>query len=372
MIHLIHINNFRNHANLRITVPDDRRMVVLYGENGIGKTNVLEAISLFFTSNGLRKAKYDDLICRDMEQNHWNIRIEVNAGTFFSGYIRDNNLGKRIYKINEKSIRNLEEFQKEHYILWMTYETDRLFMQAPSYRRDFIDMFCNVVNQAHAQNIKDYEKLTKERLKILKKYCERGIIADISKWLDILEAKIADFGLQIASERSRMASTLEQYQIRSGEFPLFKSQMIGGVETEILKSDNSIEAYKIELCNRRQKDGFAGATTLGANRSDWLVTHEEKHIEASQCSAGEQKMLILAIFFAFILHNIKNDKRSLIILLDDVVTHLDTNHRNLLSRYIKTLISQSSNISVWLTGTDKEPFNELSMDALFIDMATKN
>ena len=246
MIRQIYINNFRNHANLRITIPDSRRTVVLHGKNGAGKTNVLEAISLFFTSNGLRKAKYEDLICKYTTQNYWNIRIETDTSTFFSGYIRDSNLGRRVYKINEKSIRNLEEFQKENYILWMTYETDRLFMQAPSYRRDFIDMFCSVISQVHIQNIKDYEKLTKERLKILKRYCERGITTDISKWLDILEAKIVVLGRQIANERSRMASTLEQCQIRSGEFPLFKSQMIGKIETEILKSDNCIEAYKLE------------------------------------------------------------------------------------------------------------------------------
>ncbi len=367
MFDKLQISNFRNHKNLKIRIPYGKRIIVLYGENGIGKTNVLESISLLCSSNGLRKAKYDDMINSTSEQKYWNITVETDNGEFSSGYLKNETAGRRIYKINGKNVRNLEEFRKENRILWMTYETDRLFMQTPSDRRDFIDMFCNISYMQHAQVVRDYEKLTKERLKILRQFCEGSINANISKWLDIVEEKIAIFGIQISKERTLVAAELEKFQIRNGEFPLFRSKMLGSLE-EILEKDNCYELYKRELQNRRQKDGFSGFTTFGANRSDWIVFHDLNQINAKYCSAGEQKMLILAVFFSFIAQNIKTDNRNLIILLDDVVTHLDPNHRNLLFKYTNSFVQNSSNVSVWLSGTDKGQFHEFRDNAFFLDI----
>ena len=372
MINRLQVNNFRNYSGLRLEVPCDKRVVVLYGKNGEGKTNVLEAISLLFESNGLRNAKYEDMINRNSVMNHWNITAETTTGTFSSGYVQTGNSGKRVYKVNEKNVRNLGEFRKDNYVLWMTYETDRLFMQSPSDRRDFIDMFCNVRSPEHAQNVKDYEKLTRERLKILKKYCENGISQDISKWLDVIEKKIVDLGIKIANERKLIASELEKYQIRNGEFPCFKTKMAGRLEDEILQSENAEELYQNELINRRQKDGFSGSTTLGPNRSDWIIVHEEKQMPAGHCSAGEQKMLLTGIFFAFIIHNMESDRRQLIILLDDVIAHLDPLHQNLLFKYVKSFTKESQNVSVWLSGTDRNLFKELEDSAVFFKVANGN
>ena len=372
MLNKLQINNFRNYITLKLSLQPDKRIVVLYGKNGIGKTNILESISLLYTSHGLRKARYDDMINNKGQQHYWNITAETDNGEFSSGYIKNDNAGKRIYKINGKNVRNLNEFRKDNRVLWMTYETDRLFMQSPSERRDFIDMFCDISYPQHSDALKDYEKLTRERLKILKQFCENGANEAISKWLDIVEEKIADLGIKIAKTRSNIATELEKFQIRNGEFPLFHSRMFGRVEEEILAESNCNELYKLKLKTQRQKDAFSGSTTFGANRSDWVVFHEEKQINAEQCSAGEQKMLILAVFFDFILQHIKTDNRNLIILLDDVITHLDTEHRNLLFRYINSFVQSSNDVSVWLSGTDKELFHELEEHALFFDVSNIN
>ncbi len=365
MINKLQINNFRNYKNLRFAIPEDSRIVVLYGANGEGKTNILEGISLLFASNGLRKAKYEDMINKSSGQKYWSIIAETESGEFTSGYSLGDKSGKRIYKVNEKSVRNLDEFRKDNYILWMTYETDRLFMQSPSDRRDFIDMFCNVRSKIHAQNLRDYEKLTRERLKILKRFCETGINQDTAKWLDVIENKIVDLGIKIATERNLLASELEEHQIRNGEFPIFKTKMSGRLEDEVLSQEDSHDRYRTELVNRRQKDGIVSSTTLGPNRSDWIVFHEGKQINAEHCSAGEQKLLLLGIFFSFIVQNIKSDSRNLIILLDDVVAHLDSNHRDLFFKYVKSFVINSQNISAWLSGTNKDLFDELSNSALF-------
>ena len=369
MLRTLQINNFRNYITLRLTLRSDKRIVVLYSQNGTGKTNILESISLLYSSNGLRKARYDDMINNKGQPHYFNITMETDNGEFSSGYVKNDNSGRRIYKINGKNVRNLEEFRKDNRVLWMTYETDRLFMQAPSERRDFIDMFCDISYPQHNSTLKDYKKLTRERLKILKQFCENGANETISKWLDIVEEKIAILGTQIATTRSQVVAELEKSQIRNGDFPSFRTTMSGKIEEEILGKSNCNELYKLKLKTQRQKDAFSGSTTFGANRSDWLVFHEAKQINAEQCSAGEQKMLILAIFFDFILQHIKSDNRNLIILLDDVITHLDTTHRNLLFRYINSFVQSSPNVSIWLSGTDKELFRELEGYALFFDIS---
>ncbi len=365
MIRKIQLNNFRNHKKLCIDNTNTNQVIVLYGENGIGKTNILEAISVFSVSNGLRHAKAEDMVNRRTEQKNWYIQIETNEGEYTSGYSCELHK-KRIYKVNDKNTKNLNDFRHGHYILWMTYETDRIFMQTPAHRRDFIDMFCNAVYSDHMANIRNYEKCTKERLQILKRYDDVIRSSDIERWIGIIETKIVNYGIKVAETRSRMASILEQCQIKNDDFPRFKSKMVGKLETQILTQTNSEEMYKCELFNRRQKDKFSGSTTLGANRSDWQVLQIEKDIEADKCSAGEQKMLLLCVFFSFILHNLKNDTRDLIILLDDVITHLDDNHRNLLFRYIREFVTRHNNVSVWLSGTNKELFDELKDIAMFV------
>ena len=365
MIRRIQLNNFRNHEKLCINNTNLNRVIVLYGENGIGKTNILEAISVFSVANGLRHAKAENMVNQHTEQKNWYVQVETNEGLFASGYVCEPNK-RRTYKVNDKNTKNLNDFRRGHYILWMTYETDRIFVQPPAYRRDFIDMFCNAIYSEHMSDIRNYEKCTKERLQILKRYDDANRSPDIERWIEIIETKIVNYGIKIAENRSRMASILEQCQIKNGEFPSFKSQMVGQLEEKILTQKNSEEMYKCELFNRRQKDKFSGSTTLGANRSDWQVLQIEKDIEADKCSAGEQKMLLLCVFFSFILYNLKNDTRNLIILLDDVITHLDDNHRNLLFRYIREFVTRNNNVSVWLSGTNKELFDELEDIAMFV------
>lgn len=370
MIRQIQINNFRNYKEVRLNIQNNSKIVVLYGQNGSGKTNILEAISLFFESTGLRRAKYDEMINNFSENNYWNVSLETEDALFSSSYIKTESSTKKIYKINDKNVKNLNEFKKENYVLWMTYETDRLFMLSPGDRRNFIDMFCNVVSNMHSKNLKDYEKLTRERLKILKKYYEIGFSPDILKWLDIIEQKIATLGVSIALERINLTKVIENHQLTKDNFPKYTNQMQGSLEDLIRKEGSEIiENYKIELKQRRQKDIFSGSTTFGPNRSDWVVFHEEKQIKASYCSAGEQKLLLTDIFLSFIIYSMSLDNRKLILLLDDIIAHLDFSHKNLVFKYIRNFVNNlEKDIIVFLTGVDKALFQELEDCAQFYEI----
>jgi DNA replication and repair protein RecF len=366
MISSLRINNFRNYENVNLVVPNVRlnAIVVLYGNNGEGKTNLLESISLFSEFGGLRRAKYDEMINKKYE--HWAITLDTPICSFSTMYSKST--GKKICKIDDNPRRNLSEFSKNYYVLWLTCEMDRLFLQAPSSRRDFIDMFCSVNSASHMKNIRNYEKLTRNRLKILKNYTNGdNKKEDTKRWLNVLENQIAELGITIADERIKIVEALEMNQIGDG-FPEFRNEMTGAVEDSILRPDNSakIECYEKELRDRRERDGFSGMTTFGPNRSDWKVIYTEKRMCASMCSAGEQKMLLNGVFLSFVSSRLKDDSRRLVLLLDDIVAYLDSAHRSLLFSNIRDFVGQHvGKLSVWLSGTSKDLFSDLGDKVTF-------
>ena len=367
MITNINLIRFRNYLNIELSV--NKNVVVLYGNNGEGKTNVLEAISMLANARGLRKATSEELINKNSAELLWNIDITVENEVISVGFVKNDKKCKKVYKINGKVIKNLDEFRRNTHILWMTYETDRLFMQSPANRRDFIDMFCNSVNSEHSTYLRTYEKLIHDRMIILKNdYNE--LSEDTNKWLDILEEQICDMGLQIAKNRIKITQILENCQLATADFPIFTNEMTGLLESEILNTSSESEIsimYKKALKERRMKDSIVGATTLGPNRSDWSVHHVSNNINANQCSAGEQKMLLIGIFLSFIISKVKND--NWIILLDDVIAHLDAKYSNILLSYITEMVeSNHGKICIWLSGTSSELFSKLDNYAQFFEI----
>jgi DNA replication and repair protein RecF len=345
-----------------------KKVLVLYGDNGAGKTNILEAISLMSESNGLRRAKYDDMITTGTGEQSWNVAITVDGSEFSTCYAKSEGVGRRVHYVNGKAIRSLAEFAKENYVLWLTYETDRLFVQSPTGRRAFVDMMCAANNRAHTAHLRSYEKLARERLDILRKYRDCESNKNIATWLSAIENKLADFGLKVASERVRLASKLEETQLKNGEFPEFKNEMTGPLGSCIadLAAESLLGNYRDELKNRRQRDAITCMTSFGPNRSDWQVTHVQKRTAAALCSAGEQKMLLSGVFLAYVVNGLATDTRNLILLLDDVIAHLDVAHRRLLFDYLKMLTAKTPDkINVWLSGTDRALFADLEAEAEF-------
>ncbi|MDR1476212.1 MAG: AAA family ATPase [Holosporales bacterium] len=366
MIKRLQLNNFRNYEDIRLIIPDLSSIIVLYGNNGEGKTNILESISLFSEFGSLRRAKYDEIVNGNLKYGHWGVTMDTPICTFSMTY--DRPTGRKVHKIDGNARRNLSEFAKNYYVLWLTYEMDRLFLQSPSARRDFIDLLCSVSSVEHMKNVRNYEKLTKDRLKILKNYVNGNRKEDIEKWLSVLENQIVELGIKIANKRMKTVVELEMNQIKDG-FPIFKNEMTGGIEHSILPLGNSsekTELYERELRDRRDRDGFSGMTTFGPNRSDWKVLYVDKMIDASLCSAGEQKMLLNGVFLSFVASRLKEDSRHLLLLLDDIVAYLDGSHRALLFSNIRKFVDRhAKKLSVWLSGTSKELFSDLGRDVTF-------
>lgn len=350
--------------------------IVLTGPNGAGKTNILEAISLFCPGRGLRGAKLGEIT----QQGHspqagllWAASLQLDDETQLATGLEKTPQGteKRLYKLHYQPIRSQAPFAEWLNIVWLTPETDRIFLESPSIRRKFIDRLIYAQDPLHAERLNRYDQALRERLMVLRNQGD-------ASWLSALEDQLASHGVAIAVARQQLMNKLNEAGHRPNLFPAFITRMVGDVDDGVLaKSATEVEALaKQILYQNRRLDQESGTTKYGPHRSDWQVIHQEKNITADQASTGEQKILLIAVIMAFIHHKICFDPRLTILLLDDIIAHLDFHHRMVLFEQLAVLQSEISKgrLQTWLTGTDPLLFEALMGKAQFfmVEQATVN
>ncbi len=392
------LHHFRNYTSLDLTLSS--APVVLTGPNGAGKTNVLEALSLFSPGRGLRGAKLSDLSSsssdlfrgsidsRNKCENDTAEKVKFEKGLLWASSIilsQDIQLStglennpltgseKRIHKIQHESVKGQGPFTEWLTVFWLTPETDRLFLESPSDRRKFVDRFVYGEDPLHSERLNRYDHALRERLMVLRQGGD-------PLWLSSLEEQIASQGVAIAVARQQLMKKLNQGQeYQHPLFPRFQSQMIGEIDSWI-ENDYAVnvEARFMEaLTKNRNTDRESGTTKIGPHRSDWEMIHQTKNMTASFCSTGEQKILLIAALFSFIQHKVRNDDRLTVLLLDDVIAHLDFHHRVVLFDQICALQNThqeefKGSVHTWLTGTDPLLFETLMGQGQFfcVDNAT--
>lgn len=343
------LQSFRSYENLSLSFS--KPFVVLYGSNGAGKTNILEAISLFTPGKGMRKAEFKEIQKQD-SNIPWAVSIKVNENTIGTG-VTAADAKKRIWFLNNEPMRTQKTLNDILRLFWITPETDRLFLDSPSKRRQFVDRMVFVLNPEHLNDLKIYEHAVKERLHIL-----TNNTAD-SSWLDQLEIKIAEFGLKISKTRSLFISQLPFDNS-------IKAFMNGPVEKMLDTNE-----YLQELKKYRPRDAASGMTLFGAHKSDLNVTYLSKSQEAANCSTGEQKMILAKIIVAFLKHLQQYLTIPLLLLFDDVISHLDFSNRVLLFEQLLTLMNTKNNssmIQVLFTSTEPDAFKAIEEHADFFEI----
>ena len=324
---------------------------MLYGENGAGKTNLLEAISLLSPGRGLRRSKLDAVTRRDGEVTApaWGVTAKLNMPDdqlkLAIGQIPEAP-GRRVVRIDGKSVSGtaLSDYVT---MFWLTPEQDRLFKGPASDRRKFLDRFTLMHAPRHGSQVLAYEKLRAERNRLL----SEGI-TDTS-WYEALEADMAMHGSLIAAARSQTLNALiDEIEARpEGAFPKAIVTLEGEAEEQ---AQSGLEPSAVEANLRdqwsatRQIDIRAGRTLQGVHRSDLKVTHAAKNMPAHDCSTGEQKALLIGLMLAQA--RAQADKRPFL-LLDEVAAHLDENRRAALIEELIDLDTQ-----VFMTGTDENLF----------------
>jgi DNA replication and repair protein RecF len=319
------LTDFRSYADALLAPGPG--FVILTGENGAGKTNILEALSLLSPGRGLRGAALGEMARRGGPGGFAvAARVgDVDVGTGATAAAPE----RRQVRINgaPASANSLSERLS---VLWLTPAMDRLFADAASGRRRFLDRLVLALRPDHAMHSARYDAAMRARNKLL---AEDGPWDEA--WLDALEARMAEHGAAISEARATTVSALAERLAAAPEGPFARAVIAleGGEPTDLAAS--------------RPRDSAAGRTLAGPHRADLLVTHQAKNQPAGLCSTGEQKALLIGLILAHADLVAERTQRRPILLLDEIAAHLDPSRRGALFARLADAGGQ-----VWMTGTE--------------------
>lgn len=352
------LTNYRVYENVKFSFKPN--INIIYGKNGIGKTNILEALSFLTAGKGMLSANIGDVL-RITEQPvinyNWTIfaNIEDNniADTIAIYSENDNNILKKKIKINGNIVRSQEELNKILNVIWLTPDMQTLFIDEKANRRKFLDRIVYIVDNNHSSRINKYEFLVKERMKVLqdsKKFDEH--------WLTVLEEKIAETGISIAVARNQVIRHLNRILVNYDfNFPKFIITIDGKFENLLLDNITAMQAeeeFRKILKDNRQQDNETKRTTEGVHKSDLRLFYQTKNIDAQFCSTGEQKLFLISFTILKALLCKELNKPQPIILLDEVFSYLDKNKKLELFNELLKL-----NVQSFITGTDISIFSDI-------------
>lgn len=374
----LRLRNFRSYSEASLTGLASN-FVILTGSNGAGKTNILEALSYLTPGRGLRQAHLNDLQNRELRVP-WGIHAVVEAG-FGPVDIHMNPdpvKSKRIIKIQGEQVKSQSILADYLSCLWLTPQMDRLFIDASSARRRFLDRMVFAFDPGHAGRITRYDHALSQRAHVLQdtqlpspSFPSPSAPSSFStatlSWLDSLESQMAQSAVAITAARLDFIDRLQKVCARrpSTHFPIARLAVSGEVE-DLLLTHSAVKTeqiFKEKLAHFRTQDAAKGGAHVGPHRSDFLVSYEAKSMPAHECSTGEQKALLIALILAHA-DLIRAERGSApILLLDEVAAHLDPTRRAALYDMLEHLKAQ-----VWMTGTEREIFKELDHRAQFFSV----
>ena len=364
------LSNYRNHKQLKIKI--NKKIIVLYGDNGAGKTNVLEAISLISSNSGFRNAKLSSLINRTEKFNFNNFGINLefsyldNLYNVGIGLEKKSGTFKKIIKFNDQKIQS-RMLQEKIKIFWILPTMINLFIGPASERRDFLDSMISTFDDIYYKTLSSYKNYQKERIKILKKF---HLSSSTEKWLLSIEKKISSLGIIICDSRRLFIEKLNEYTNSNvGKIPSIIISLSGDLDQQLLSYPALTveESFLERLKNNRQIDMITGRTNYGINRTDLKIFDKNKAEYSENCSTGEQKVLLLSVLFLYI--QILKEKKStqIVCLLDDIFSYLD-------KKFINIVLEELINLKIqtWISNVNDKFIDNNSKffdDIMFLNIA---
>lgn len=356
------LSEYRNYQRLRLDTGPTA--VVLTGANGAGKTNLLEALSFLAPGRGLRNTRLGDIARVGAgDAARWAVSARLagpkGALEIGTGSDPDNAGDRRVVRIDGTAIRGQAPLAESLGVLWLTPTMDRLFIEGPAARRRFLDRLVTGLEPGHARQLNAFERSLRERGRLLSERAD-------DTWVSAVEETLAAHAVAVAAARrdsvARLSTVLDRDQ---GPFPRASLAIEGEVEGWL----DEMAAVDVEhrLCQAlhasRAHDADAGGARHGPHRSDLAVVNLDKSMPAHQCSTGEQKALLVGIVLANTrLHTARRGAPPLL-LLDEIVAHLDPDRRAvLLDRVLAT------GAQAWLTGTEPALFEAIVGRAQFFTL----
>src|SRR3712207_4913143 len=355
------LQDFRTYASLDLTVS--RPLVALVGENGAGKTNVLEAISLFMPGRGLRRAELADM-ARNEGPGSFAVSVTLDApygehrlGTGLEPQ-SETARASRICRIDGMPASSPTAFAEFLRIVWLTPDLDVLFRGPAGDRRRFLDRFVLAVDAEHGARVNALERALRSRNRVLEEN------PDDRLWLDALEREVAELAIAVAAARQetvgRLAALILETREDTSPFPFATMGLEGELDTLVatLPAVDAEDRYRATLREYRSRDRAAGRTLVGPQASDLLVRHGPKDIAAGTASTGEQKALLIGLVLAHARLVASMSGLAPLVLLDEVAAHLDPRRRTGLFEALRALDGP-----VWMTGAEPALFAELEGSA---------
>lgn len=338
------LSHFRSHLLSRMEM--DGRPVALWGRNGAGKTNILEAASLFSPGRGMRRAGAAEM-ARRPEALGWKLTGHLEGHeveTWSEGG------AARLVRVDGK-LAPQAALGRMGAVLWLVPSMDRLWTEGAEGRRRFLDRAVLSFDPGHGEAVLSYDKAMRERNRLLKDQVRDG------RWYEALEAQMAEAGQRIHAARLAAIAALEAAQ-RAAQ-TVFPAATLRLVQSEGEMPDDLASA----LAAGRGRDMAAGRSLIGPHRSDLEAHWAVKGIAARDCSTGEQKALLVSLILA----NARALPRPPLLLLDEVAAHLDATRRDALYDEICALGAQA-----WMTGTGPELFADLGTRAQHFELCDED
>lgn len=361
LVRRLMLRDFRSYATLDLRIGG--RVVVLCGENGAGKTNLLEALSLLSPGRGLRRAELADCARRD-GVGGFTLSVEVEedgeSRQLGSAWSPGEASGgpERKNRIDRAPVPSSRAFSDHVRVVWLTPAMDQLFAGPASERRRFLDRFVLAIDPGHGARVNAFERALRGRNRLLEE--DRRNAA----WLDAIEREAAELGVAIAAARLECVSRLEALiaagRDDSSPFPWARLALEGEVEA-LAASGPALDAedrYRALLRDSRSRDAAAGRTLVGPHVGDLSVRHGPKDAPAATASTGEQKALLVGLALAHA--RLVADMSGIvpIALLDEIAAHFDPRRRAALFAALTRLGGQ-----VFVTGADPAAFADLAGQA---------
>jgi DNA replication and repair protein RecF len=346
------LEDFRSYPALDVSVS--RGLVALVGENGAGKTNLIEALSLFSAGRGLRRADLADMARHGAARFAVSVTLDGPDGEHRLGVgLAPGEAGRGIRhcRIDGADAPSTAAFAEFVRLVWLTPDLDGLFRGAAGDRRRFLDRLVLAIDSRHGTRVNALERALRSRNRLLEEgYADQA-------WLDAVERELAELAIAVASARRETAERLDAQLLATASeaspFPFARLALLGELDELIatLPAVDAEDRYRRILRDNRGRDAAAGRTLAGPQATDLAVRHGPKDLPAETCSTGEQKALLLGLVLAHARLVRAMSGIAPLVLLDEVAAHLDPRRRAALYDALEELGGQ-----VWMTGADPALF----------------